>query len=150
MEAISSLMNGLDFTKWVPDLDKIMGRLHTFSILAMWVGPIILLVFGLLYLFKPTQEANYKFGFRTYFGMGSVEAWRFTQRIAGLVLGGLGALLVVVVGIVSIAVGGKSAADVVNAAAICLIWQLVLVILARAGIVFTVSHYYDKNGDRRR
>ncbi len=150
MEAINSLLNNLDITKWVPDLDKVMSRLHTFSILAMLAGPIIMLVFGLLYFFKPPKEANYKFGFRTYYGMGSVEAWRYTQRIAGMVWGGLGLLLTIVMGIVCMVVGGKGTPAVVNAAAICLVCQVILMLLAYIGISVVVSRNFDKDGERRR
>ena len=34
--------------------------------------------------------------------MGSVHAWRFTQRIAGMILGGLGLILTVVMGVLSL------------------------------------------------
>lgn len=150
MEAISSFLNNMDFTKLVPDLGSVLGWMHTLSILAIWIGPVLMLVFGLMYLFKPTREASDKFGFRTYYGMGSPEAWKFTQRIAGLVWSGLGGVLVVVMGIVSIVFGGRQTVDTVNAAAICLVCQLVLVILAHVGIGCTVARYFDKNGDRRK
>ena len=47
-------------------------------------------------LFFTPREANHYIGYRCYFGMGSVQAWRFTQRFAGLVFGILGLVLTVV------------------------------------------------------
>jgi len=47
-------------------------------------------VLGLWYLILPPKEANHFAGYRFYWGMGSVDAWRFTQRLAGIVWGLLG------------------------------------------------------------
>ena len=54
------------------------------------IGPVVMLALGLAYLFLAPKEANYYFGYRTYFGMGSVHSWRFTQRLSGIVLSLLG------------------------------------------------------------
>ena len=51
-----------------------------------------MIIMGLLYFFAAPKEANHHFGYRCYFGMGSELAWRFTQRLSGIVLGVLGVL----------------------------------------------------------
>ena len=53
----------------------------------------LLFLLGLVYLFLTPKEANHYIGYRCYFGMGSVNAWRFTQRLAGIVFGSLGLIL---------------------------------------------------------
>ena len=92
------------------------------------ITPLILLVLGLIYILIPPKEANHHAGFRTYFGMGSVEAWRFTQRIAGLAWTALGGLLTIVMFIVSLFFS-KDATAMVETTVSCVIWELVLIAL---------------------
>ena len=88
--SIKSVMDGFDPASLLPDLSKVFGSLVGVCRVAVMIGPVIALILGLAYLFLAPKEANYYFGYRCYFGMGSVRAWRFTQRIAGMILGGLG------------------------------------------------------------
>ncbi len=88
-------MDGFDPAALLPDLSKVFGNLAAVCRFAVMIGPVVMLALGLAYLFLSPKEANYYFGYRCYYGMGSVNAWRFTQRLAGLVLSLLGGLLVV-------------------------------------------------------
>ena len=106
--SIKSVMDGFDPASLLPDLSKVFGSLVGVCRVAVMIGPVIALILGLAYLFLAPKEANYYFGYRCYFGMGSVRAWRFTQRIAGMILGGLGLILTVIMAIVT-ALGGIGA-----------------------------------------
>ena len=150
MEAITKLMNGLDFTKLVPNLDTVLGRVRPIAVIAMLIGPLCMLILGAIYLFRPPAEANRKFGFRTYFGMGSVEAWRFTQKVAGMVYGGMGLLLTIIMGILCLTSGRKAVDAVAMMAFKSLIWELVLLIVCYVAIVVVVTRFYDKDGYPRR
>lgn len=97
MEKITELLNKLeDLGKLVPELDTVTGWTQWLISLAVRVGPVCILVLGLIYLLIPPKEANHKAGYRTYFGMGSVMAWRFTQRIAGAIMTLIGLILTIV------------------------------------------------------
>jgi len=148
MELISKLFD-MDLSKLVPKLPVFLGIVHTLLVLAVLIGPILLVVLGALYLFKPAPEANYKYGFRTYFGMGSIEAWQFSQRIAGLIFGALGALLLVVMLIVVFTFIGKDLLRIAGAAIVCLIIQAILTLAARLTIAFLCWKYFDKDGNRK-
>ena len=89
-EAVKALMDNFDPASLLPDLSNVFGWIEMVCRVAVLVGPIILAALGIAYLFFSPKEANYYFGYRTYYGMGSVEAWRFTQRLSGIVLGLLG------------------------------------------------------------
>jgi uncharacterized membrane protein len=89
-EDIKVLMDNFDPASLLPDLSTLAGTVATLTRLAVLIGPVVLLVMGILYFFAAPKEANYIFGYRCYFGMGSEEAWRFTQRLAGIVWGLLG------------------------------------------------------------
>ena len=96
MEALKALMKDFDPAALLPDLQTMMGDLAGLIRLAVMAAPLILLGLGLLYLLAAPKEANYKLGYRFFWGMSSVEAWRFTQRLAGVVWTVLGAVLTLV------------------------------------------------------
>ena len=96
IDSIKEIMDGFDPAALLPDLTTLVGKVEFVTRIAVMVGPIVLLVLGVLYFFASPKEANYHFGYRCYFGMGSMDAWRFTQRLAGLVLAALGLILTVV------------------------------------------------------
>ena len=96
MEKITELLNNFSLEKYIPKLDTLMGWVQWLISLAIRVGPICILVLGLIYLLIPPKEANWKAGYRTYFGMGSVMAWNFTQRVAGILMIPTGLLLTVI------------------------------------------------------
>ena len=116
IESIKSLMDGFDPAALLPDLSELFGSLATLCRFAVMIGPVVLLVLGLAYLFLSPREANYYFGYRCYFGMGSVQAWRFTQRIAGMLFGGVGLILTIVMYVIS---GGFSEMGVTDMVFFC-------------------------------
>ena len=139
----------IDLTNFVPEMDKFLGSIKALLVLAVLIGPILLLTLGAMYLFKPVPEANFKYGFRTYFGMGSVEAWQFAQRMGGMVFGGLGAVLLLAM-LITVMFFGKSLSRAANIAAVCLICQTVLTLIARSVVAILAAVYFDKDGNRRR
>lgn len=96
MDKITDFLNNFSLEKYVPKLDSVMGWVQWLVSLAVRVGPICILVLGLIYLLIPPKEANHKAGYRTYFGMGSVMAWRFTQRAAGILMSVTGLILTII------------------------------------------------------
>lgn len=150
MDFITGLLDGLDLTKLVPDLSTFLGQLQLVCTLAILLGPLLFLGFGLWYLLYPPKEANHSIGFRTYFGMGSVAAWQYTQRIAGMVWTVLGAILLIIMGIVCITFGNKDVAHVAHAATICLLIQAILGFLSWAVICILAAVNFDKDGNRRK
>ena len=116
---------------------------------AVMIGPVIALILGLAYLFLAPKEANYYFGYRCYFGMGSVRAWRFTQRIAGMILGGLGLILTVIMAIVTAGYGSMDSMDMVWSAVNCLIWEAVLLLIGTIAINLIAMANFDAKGEYR-
>ena len=148
-DSIKEIMDAFDPATLLPELDTVTGQVDLICRIAVMAGPIILLLLGLAYFFASPKEANHSFGYRCYFGMGSVEAWRFTQKLAGLVLGGLGLVLTVIMFFVVIGFGGLEIMDLVGRAAGSLIWEVVLVAVACLGINITAAVKYDRKGDLR-
>ena len=150
IESIKSLLDGVDPAALLPDLSGLLGSLETVCRWAVMLGPVILLVMGLMYLFLSPKEANYYFGYRTYFGMGSVHAWRFTQRIAGVILGGLGLILTVIRLVISGGFGKMEVMDMVWKAVSCLVWEAVLALIANLTIAGAAATTFDRNGEYRK
>lgn len=150
IEDIKQLMDGFDPASLLPNLDTMLGKTAFLMRILVLVGPIILLALGVAYLLVSPREANYHFGYRCYFGMGSEEAWRFTQRIAGLVWGGLGLVLTVVMLLISGSFGKLEPMDMVWKAVWCGVWEAVLIALACIGINITVAVFFDRSGRRKR
>jgi hypothetical protein len=149
MDFITKLFD-LDLSKFVPEMPAFLGGLRALLVLAILIGPILLVALGAMYLLRPAPEANFKYGFRTYFGMGSIEAWQFSQKIAGLAFGGLGAVLLLIMFIVVLTFFKKDLFQIANTAIVCLIWQAVLALIARIVVSILCWKYFDRNGDRRR
>ena len=150
IESIKEIMDAFDPASLLPEIGDILQFLTGLCQIAVMAAPIILLCLGLAYLFLSPREANYYFGYRCYFGMGSVEAWRFTQRLAGLVLGLLGLILCGVMLVISRGFAGMDAMEMVWKAFWCLIWQAVLALLANGGIWAAAALRFDARGNYRR
>ena len=149
-EDIKVLMDNFDPAALLPDLTTVVGKVEFITRIAVMAGPVVLLTLGILYFFAAPKEANYRFGYRCYFGMGSEESWRFTQRFAGLVWGVLGLVLTVVMLIITGSFGGNPIMDIIGKGAKCLLWEGGLILVSILGINLTAMLCYDRKGLRRR
>ena len=149
-EDIKVLMDNFDPASLLPDLSTVVGKVEFITRIAVMAGPVVLLTLGILYFFAAPKEANYRFGYRCYFGMGSEEAWRFTQRFAGLVWGVLGLVLTVVMLIITGSFGGNPIMDIIGKGAKCLLWEGGLILVSILGINLTAMLCYNRKGLRRR
>ena len=151
IESIKSLMDGFDPAALLPDLSELFGSLSTLCRFAVMIGPAVLLILGLAYLFLAPREANYYFGYRCYFGMGSVQAWRFTQRMAGMLFSGVGLILTIVMYVISGGFAEMEITDMVWKAAGCLVWQAIITLVLTFLVNFLAFFFFDaKGGPRRR
>ena len=149
IDSIKELLDGFDPASLLPDLTTVVGKAELIARIAVMVGPIILLILGALYCFASPKEANYHFGYRCYFGMGSVDAWRFTQRLAGMVWGALGLVLTVVMLIVCGSFRGMEIMPMVTKAAVALAWQAALALLSSLAVNIIVMTQFDAKGEHR-
>ena len=149
MSFISKIFD-LDFSKFVPEMPVLLGFLRALLVIIILAGPILLVTLGVMYLLRPAPEANFKYGFRTYYGMGSVEAWRFSQKIAGLIYGALGIVLLLVMFIIVMTFFKKDLFQIANSAIVCLLWQVGLILAARIAVGVMCYIYFDKDGNRKK
>ena len=148
-EALKVLFEEFDLAAFLPDMSSVLGWVETGLRICVMAGPLLLLMFGLLYLLWPPKEANHGLGYRCWWGMASLEAWQFTQHIAGLVWSGLGVVLTVIMALICNAFRRMEPMDMVWSAVSCLIWEVVLVAMACLAINIIVIRTFDKDGFRR-
>lgn len=149
MDAIMNLLKEFDPAALLPDISLVVGIMEVFARLLILAAPLLLLGLGLAYYFKPIKEANHIFGYRTYFGMGSVEAWRFTQKLAGYLYMGLGGLLTLAMIIVNLVLIGKDTVTILTTAAICLFIEVILTAVGVLALNIFLLIRYDRDGYRR-
>ena len=149
IEKMKQLVNEFDFANFIPEVDSILGWVETLVRFFVMAAPICILVFGLFFLFLPPKEANHRAGYRTYFGMGSVEAWRFTQFLAGIVWSALGLILTIVMVLVINGFREMEAMEMVGRAIVCVLWEIGSIALCCLGINITTLVIFDRKGTRR-
>lgn len=150
IDDFKGLMDGFDPASLLPEIDPIISKFAPAARILVLVGPALLILVGLVYLFAVPKEANYILGYRCYYGMGSVQAWQFTQRLAGIVWCALGLVL----GIAMALIGGSFAA----LETIALLWRTVYCVAAEAIAVavacltvnIVVAARFDSRGDLRK
>lgn len=150
IDFIKSLLTDFDPASIFPDLGKLFEGLELLLRIAVLVGPLCLLGFGLWYLLAPTKEANHSVGYRFYWGMSSVEVWQFTQRLAGLVWTGLGLGMTIVMALICNGYRDMAQDAMIYSALKSLGWELGLIIASILAINITVMVLFDRKGYRRR
>ena len=149
IDSIKELMDGFDPAALLPELDTVFGKIELTCRIAVMIGPVLLILLGLTYLFLAPREANHYLGYRCYYGMGSVQAWRFTQKLSGIVLGGLGLVLTVVMVFMMMSFRGMEVQAMLWRAVKCLIWEAALALLANLAINAAAFLLFDSHGDFR-
>ena len=149
LEDIKVLMDNFDPASLLPDLTSVVGVVETLVRIAVMAGPLVLLVMGLLYFLVSPKEANYHFGYRCFYGMGSVEAWRFSQKLAGIVWAALGLVLSVVMLLLTGGFSSMPIMDVISFGLKCLLWEAGLALLSVLAINLVTAIRFDRRGDRR-
>ena len=150
VDSIKALLDGFDPATLLPDLSKVFDSLVPLCRIAVLVGPVVLLLLGLSYLFLTPKEANYYLGYRCYFGMGSEYAWRFTQRLAGWLFTAVGLTLTVVMFAISVSFTYMQLPDMVWKAASCLVVELIAAVALILTVNLSAMYHFDRKGKHRK
>ena len=150
LEKVTGIFAGLENGPASPDTGALIEKATTIAKVLVIAGPVIMLILGLLYLFAAPREANHHFGYRCYFGMGSEQAWRFTQRIAGYTWIVLGSIMTVAMLIVTGRFPGQDVLEMLTTAGTCVVVEALVLLVATLVIRITVAAVFDRHGERRR
>lgn len=143
---MESAANELNLGALLPDIGFVIVLLRLLTGMLVLVGPVVLLIFGLMYTYKPPKEANYSVGYRFWWGMASLDAWTFTQKLAGKLFTLVGAGLSAVMLIVSLVLLFLPMMATVITAAVCLLIELLVIGGICIAINVIVMKKYDKDG----
>ena len=149
IENIKQLMDDFDISALLPDIMTLINWIIQLSRIALFAVPVVLLGLGMYYFLISPKEANYTAGYRCYWGMGSPDAWRYTQKLAGIlwVLAGLTMLVGVV--LLNATFPAMEPTDVMWKAIFCLALQGIIVLALRLVVYVTVMLNFDRKGNRR-
>lgn len=149
LENIKDSLDKIKLENLLPDLSNFEASVLSLTRLAMIIGPLVLLGLGIYYLVAAPKEANYTTGYRCWFGMGSVQAWQFTQRLAGTAWLIMGLVLAV---IAAANVGELMELELMDAMFLAgkyIIRQALTVFISVICINIVVFARYDRKGIRR-
>ena len=146
---MESAASELNLGALLPNIGTVVGLVEFLLWLMILAGPLTLLGFGLMFRYRPPEEANYGLGYRFWWGMASLDAWKYTQRLAGIVWTFLGGGLAIVMLIVCIVLQCIGTMVLAIGAVICLIIEVVLIGAACITINILVMKKFDKDGYRR-
>ena len=148
-DELKALLTDMDLSKILPQSDAFVSFVQKALRLFVMIGPLALLGFGLLYLFAAPKEANHSLGYRFWWGMASLDAWTFTQKVAGIGFSSLGLILTVVMSIIGSKIPKKELMDAIFLGGKCLLWQLGLILGACLIIDVIIVVFFDRFGYRR-
>ena len=143
-------MDELNLEGLLPKLDSLLGWVSFLVRLLVMAGPLCMLGLGLYYFLAAPPEANHTAGYRFRYGMARVGSWRFMQKLAGAVFGGLGLVLTIVMTCLCAGFADEPLLDQAMAAIPLLLWQIGLLVVAIVAINVTVIAVYDSEGNRRK
>ena len=149
IEDFKGLMDAFEPASLLPELDTVIGKLALLARIVVLVGPVAVLLMGLVYLFAVPKEANYYIGYRCYYGMGSVEAWRFTQRLAGIVFAVLGLVTGIAMVLISSGFAAMDTMDLLWRAVYCVLFEAGSVAIACLSINIVAALRFDGKGNER-
>ena len=150
MEILTGFLGALsDPASLLPDLPLVLEKLVGVARIAVYAGPVTLLVVGLIYFFLAPKEANHHLGFRCWWGMSSVEVWQFTQKLAGIVWGALGLILTLVAFFTTGGYSNMGAQTMLMNAASLILWQIGAVLVSIVAINIVLVILYDSKGYKR-
>ena len=150
IEDLKSIMDAFDPASLLPEMESVLNVLVDSVRLVILAGPVVVLALGVLFLVFAPKEANYYLGYRCAFGMGSVEAWRFTQRLAGIIWTVLGLVLTVGMFILTRKFSQLNAYDVVWTGVKYILWEVGLVAASSLFINGVVMTQFTYDGEYRR
>ena len=149
IEDFKGLMDAFEPASLLPELDTVIGKLALLARIVVLIGPVAVLLMGLVYLFAVPKEANYYIGYRCYYGMGSVEAWRFTQRLAGIVFAVLGLVTGIAMVLISSGFAAMDTMDLLWRAVYCVLFEAGSVAIACLSINIVAALRFDGKGNER-
>lgn len=149
MRAMFSPADDFGIKDLLPEMGGFLGDVRFYLCLFLLLAPVLMAVMGALRFFLPAKEANRSVGYRTYFGMGSIYAWRVTQWVSGIIFMGIGGLLLILAIIQCFVMGGMALDRAVTNLYTWLIVEGVGLLVSVVAIEVVIGLQFDRSGNLR-
>ncbi len=111
--------------------------------------PIVMIIFGNMFLKNPPKEPNWAFGFRTKFSMKSQETWDFSQNLNGKYWKTLGLVLLPLSNATLAIMNGYDIDTIGKVVCVIEIVQCLFMIGATFAVSAKLKKVFDANGVRK-
>lgn len=111
--------------------------------------PIIMIIFGNMFLKNPPKEPNWAFGFRTKFSMKSQETWDFSQNLNGKYWKTLGLVLLPLSNATLAIMNGYDIDTIGKVVGVIEIVQCLFMLGSTVAVSAKLKKVFDANGVRK-
>lgn len=150
IDQVVALVDEFNLASVFPAMDTVIGWVTLLAWLCALAAPVTMLILGLRYRYAPPEKANYKSGYRFFYGMGSPEAWKYTQQLAGVVWTLLGGGMAAIMLLLCLFFGLMNPITMVSVVLWSVAIQLVLIIASCVVINKKVADRFDKDGNAKK
>lgn len=112
--------------------------------------PVIMLIIGLIFTFKPPKEINELFGYRTNLSMKNLDTWNFANRYIGRVWLILSLFILPLTIVVMLLINGEDEGYITTAFFIVLGIQLLIMLISIIPTEIALNKKFNKDGTRRK
>ena len=118
-------------------------------VIAVSFVPIIMIIFGNMFLKNPPKKPNWAFGYRTKFSVKSQETWDFSQNLIGKYWKTLGLVLLPLSNATLAIMNGCDIDTIGKVVGVIEIVQCVFMIGATVALSAKLKKVFDANGVRK-
>ena len=140
MDALFSALKDFDFEKMLPKLDAYVGGLKFWAWLLLMVGPVLLLVLGILYTKNPPSDPNCSWAYGNKRIRSDRALWDRAHKLAGrtwMLLGGGLTCVGLLCGIIFMVVNALAAATIA-------VWVIVIELVLILGSKLLINGNLNK------
>lgn len=118
-------------------------------VIAVSFVPLIMIIFGNMFLKNPPKKPNWAFGYRTKFSVKSQETWDFSQNLIGKYWKTLGLVLLPLSNAMLAIMNGCDIDTIGKVVGVIEIVQCVFMIGATVAVSSKLKKVFDANGVRK-
>lgn len=118
-------------------------------VIAVSFVPIVMIIFGNMFLKNPPKKPNWAFGYRTKFSVKSQETWDFSQNLIGKYWKTLGLVLLPISNATLAIMNGCDIDTIGKVVGVIEIVQCLFMIGATVAVSSKLKKVFDANGVRK-
>ena len=114
-----------------------------------FIVPVIMIISGVIMLYKAPRKMNRFMGYRTSMSMKSPETWKFAHALCGKLWAVIGCILLPLSAIPMVFVSGKQPAEIEKIGGILTAAQVAVMLCSVVYVEYSLRRNFDKNGERK-